>query len=58
MEGEGSLAGLWFEMYERKTAKEEGIPINDELKARVRKDFPLPKQIDFRVGREVAERTN
>ncbi len=56
MEGEGSLAILWFEMHERRIAKEQGIPIDDELKARVRHDFPPPAKIDFRVAREVAER--
>lgn len=56
MEGEGSLADLWFEMHERRIAKEQGIPIDDELKARVRNDFPPPAKIDFRVAREVAER--
>lgn len=55
-EGEGSLANLWFEMHERKTAKERGAPIDDALKAKVRHDFPLPAKIDFRVTSEVAER--
>lgn len=48
-EGEVTLTDLWFAMHERKLASEEGLPIDDELKSRVRREFPPPRHIDFRV---------
>jgi tetratricopeptide (TPR) repeat protein len=47
-EGEVSLSNLWFELHEKRISKVENIPINDELKKRVRKDFPPPSWLDFR----------
>lgn len=48
-EGEVTLTDLWFAMHERKLAAEEGLPIDDELKSRVRREFPPPRHIDFRM---------
>ncbi|MGB9596920.1 MAG: DUF5107 domain-containing protein [Candidatus Poribacteria bacterium] len=47
-EGEISLSNLWFEMHEKRISYEENIPIDDELRKRVRKDFPPPSWLDFR----------
>jgi len=42
LEGEATLSGLWFAVHERKLATEEGIPVDDDLRKRVRRDFPPP----------------
>lgn len=47
-EGEISLSELWFGMHEKRISKEENIPIDENLKKRVRKEFPPPKWLDFR----------
>ncbi len=47
-EGEVSLSDLWFGMHEKRISKEENIPIDENLKKRVRKEFPPPKWLDFR----------
>ena len=47
-EGEVSLSNLWFEMHEKRISSAENVPINDELRQRVRKEFPPPVWLDFR----------
>lgn len=47
-EGEASLSDIWFELQERKLAAKEGLPIDEALRKRVRKEYPPPKHIDFR----------
>lgn len=47
-EGEVSLSDLWFGMHEKRISKEENLPIDENLKKRVKKDFPPPKWLDFR----------
>jgi len=47
-EGEVTLSNLWFEMHEKRIAAAENIPIDDELRQRVRKDYPPPSWLDFR----------
>ncbi len=49
-EGERSLSHLWFEYHERRLSTQERIPIDDTLRARVRRDFPVPSEIDFRMS--------
>ena len=51
-EGELTLSELWFGLQERKLALAEGIPIDDDLKARVRRELPPPYAIDFRMSAE------
>lgn len=51
-EGEVSLTELWFSYHEQRVSKEEGIPIDDALRQRVRRDFPPPRGIDFRMTAE------
>nr|MDQ2731698.1 tetratricopeptide repeat protein [Armatimonadota bacterium] len=48
-EGEVTLTNLWFRFHEQMTAAAEGCPIDDELRARIRKDYPPPSHIDFRA---------
>ena len=49
-EGERSLSQLWFEFHERRLASQEGHPIDEALRARVRAEFPVPPEIDFRMS--------
>ena len=49
-EGERSLSHLWFDYHERRLSAEEGVPIDDVLRARVRRDHPVPPEIDFRMS--------
>lgn len=48
-EGEKSLSHLWFDFHEQRLSVTENIPIDDALRARVRREFPVPKQFDFRM---------
>lgn len=45
-EGELTLTDIWFGYHERRLAN--GQPVDDALRARVRKEYPPPKHIDFR----------
>jgi len=47
-EGEVLLSDLWYRMHEKRLAEAEGVAIDDELRERVRRDFPPPAHIDFR----------
>jgi hypothetical protein len=47
-EGETSLSNLWFELHERRESAAEGVPVDDALRERVRKEFPPPSWLDFR----------
>ena len=48
-EGENSFTDLWFGYHERRLSIDENIPVDETLRARVRADFPLPEEIDFRM---------
>jgi len=48
-EGELTLSELWFGLQERTLARAEGREVDDALRARVRRDFPPPYAIDFRM---------
>ena len=48
-EGEVVLTDLWFSLQEKRVAAAENIPIDDALKARVRREFPPPEHLDFRM---------
>jgi len=48
-EGEVSLSDLWFSAQERRLAAEEGVEVDDDLRCRVRRDFPPPRHLDFRM---------
>ena len=49
-EGETTLTDLWFSWHERRLAAAEGVPVDDALRQRVRKAYPPPSRIDFRMG--------
>ena len=49
-EGEVSLTDLWFAWQEKRIAAAEKIPVDDKLHERVRRDFPPPRFIDFRMS--------
>jgi hypothetical protein len=49
-EGERSLSQLWFEYQERRLAAQEDLPLDERLRARVRREFPVPPEIDFRMS--------
>ena len=49
-EGERSLSELWFAFHERRISVRENARIDDALRERVRREFPVPKEIDFRMS--------
>lgn len=48
-EGEVTLTDLWFAYHEKRISLEEHVPINSALRKGVRRDFPPPASIDFRM---------
>jgi tetratricopeptide (TPR) repeat protein len=48
-EGEVSLSELWFDFHQQRLSVAENVPIDDQLCARVRQAFPVPKAFDFRL---------
>ena len=55
-EGERAFVNLWFEMWEKRLAARENISIDDDLRRRVRREFPPPEKIDFRMSRDELEK--
>jgi Domain of unknown function (DUF5107) len=49
-EGEVSLTDLWLAFQAKRIAAAEKIPVDDKLRERVRREFPPPRQIDFRMS--------
>ena len=52
-EGEATLAELWFAFHEHRLSKAEKVPIDANLRARVKKECPVPANIDFRIILEI-----
>ncbi len=48
-EGEPSLSDLWFSSHEQRVSAAEGVPVDAALRARVRREFPLAREFDFRM---------
>ncbi len=48
-EGEVSLSQLWFDFHEQRLSAAENTPVDDALRARVRREFPVPEEFDFRM---------
>ena len=48
-EGEVSLTDMWFAWQEKRIAAAEKTAADDKLHERVRRDFPPPRLIDFRM---------
>lgn len=49
-EGEVTLTDLWFAWQAKLISEREGVPIDDELNARVRRELTPPLRIDLRMG--------
>jgi len=49
-EGEVLLSDLWIQLHKKMLIRKEGAEDNAELEKRVLKEFPLPKNLDFRMS--------
>lgn len=49
-EGDGGPAHLWHAYQAKRLAAAEGVPIDDGLEERVRREFPPPAHLDYRLG--------
>ena len=49
-EGERSQSHLWFEYHEKRLSASEGVPVDEALKDRVRREFPVPRDLDYRMS--------
>jgi hypothetical protein len=56
-EGERSLSQLWFAFHEQRLSAKESVPVNAALRSRVRWQFPVPPEIDFRMSDDVSTNT-
>jgi len=52
-EGEVGLTDLWFEYHARRIAAAEKVPLDEKLRERVRREFPAPRNIDYRMSYDV-----
>lgn len=48
-EGEVSLSQLWFDYHEQRLSAAESVAIDEALRARVRREYPVPQEFDFRM---------
>ena len=46
-EGDLSLSELWFDWQVQRLSALEKVPVDDELRARVQREFPVPAAFDF-----------
>jgi tetratricopeptide (TPR) repeat protein len=49
-EGENTLSDLWFSYHEQYLSKTQNISIDVLLKEKLRRQYPLPESIDFRMS--------
>lgn len=49
-EGEVTLTDLWFAWHARLLAAREGVPVDEAIRRRARREFPPPQHIDFRMA--------
>jgi tetratricopeptide (TPR) repeat protein len=54
-EGELSLSDFWFEYHLRRLSSQENCQIDEALRARVYREYPVPAHIDFRMRIEPHE---
>ncbi len=47
-EGETALSDIWYQLHEQRLSQASSVPVDDALRARVKKEFPLPPHLDFR----------
>ncbi len=48
-EGDTPLSELWFGYHEQRLRRAEGKTVDEALKARVQREYPLPRNYDFRM---------
>ena len=48
-EGDQSLSDLWYDFQIQRLRAEEGLPLDETLRARIEREFPMPKALDFRM---------
>jgi hypothetical protein len=48
-EGDEILTALWFRYHAERISRDEGVPNDDALRARVQHEHPLPAHFDFRM---------
>jgi tetratricopeptide (TPR) repeat protein len=53
-EKETTLSDLWFGWQQQRVARERGLPIDDNLRQLIRKEFPPPLRFDFRLNTDLA----
>ncbi len=51
-EGEILLSDLWVRLWMKKISVREGLPLDENLRARVLQEYPVPEQLDFRMKTE------
>ena len=51
-EGELSLSQLWLDYHEQRLSAAESVAIDDALRARVKREYPVPPELDFRMAIE------
>jgi predicted Zn-dependent protease len=51
-EGEESLSDLWLDYHARRLSAAENLPLDDALRARALREFPVPQMFDFRMKEE------
>ena len=49
-EGEVSLSRLWIDLHVGRLSRNENLPVDDALVARVEREFPIPSHLDFRMS--------
>jgi tetratricopeptide (TPR) repeat protein len=50
-EGDNAVTDLWFGVHEQRVAEQERVPVDDALRERVRREFPPPRHLDYRMFR-------
>ncbi len=51
-EGEVLLSDIWIRLHMKRLSQLEHIPEDDELRARVLREYPVPEELDFRMKTE------
>lgn len=51
-EGEITLTDLWFAWQAKQIGEEQGIPVDEDLQARVRRELTPPRHLDYRMVKE------
>ncbi len=51
-EGEEVLTQLWFRYQAERLSRSEGVPLDENLRQRVQREFPLPAIFDYRMTTE------